>query len=84
MQHLDVPTNRSIEIQRLEGNDNRMEESGKSYILNTANYPVYLNYVLRAKNLVDTIVGPSSDAILPGQFKEIGASPNVIWRISRA
>ena len=86
MQHLCVKTIRDygtayINIQRIV----KQSPSSKSYILNTAEYPVFLDYIIENKELgTETKVGPTSDAIIPGQFKEIGAGPGVIWRISRA
>ena len=67
-----------VDIQRVV----KQSPHSKSYILNTSNYPVFMNYYIKSETGDEISVGPTADAILPGQFKEIGAGPGVVWRIS--
>ena len=78
VQHICVKEYGFVDIQRIV----KQSPSSKSYILNTSNYAVFMNYYIKSETGDEISVGPTADAILPGQFKEVGAGPGVVWLIS--
>ena len=79
IQDIHISEKFSPDIQRIV----KQSPHSKSYILNTSNYAVFMDYYIKSENGEEIKVGPDADSILPGQFKEIGAGPGVIWRIRR-
>lgn len=57
---------------------NRHKDGVSGYILNTTPYVMEMTYVLKTTG---DCVGPTSDVILPGQFREIGCGPGVEWQM---
>ena len=51
--------------------------AGVWFVLNCGPGPVHVTY----RTGEDDFVGPTTDYLLPGQFREIGAGPGVEWML---
>ena len=59
----------------------RVDERAKGYILNCGPRPLHVHYSLAETGMS---VGPTTDYVYPGSFKEIGAAAGVLWHIDEA
>ena len=59
----------------------REDVDAKGYILNCGPKTLHVHYSLEATG---EQVGPETDYVYPGSFKEIGAAKGVLWHIEEA
>ena len=61
----------------------RVQDGPRAYALNGGPKTVQVSYLIPHRTTGVVAVGPASDYIAPGQFKEIGAAPErVLWVFS--
>lgn len=61
----------------------RVQDGPRAYALNVGPKTVQVSYRIPHQTVGTVAVGPASDYIAPGQFKEIGAAPErVLWVFS--